>query len=211
VFVADTGNGRVVELPAGGGSQVTLGFAGLSGPAGVAVDAAGDVFVADTGNGRVVELPAGGGSQVTLGFTGLSAPESVSIDAPGDLFVADSSSGALIELPAGGTQTMVGSGLDSAQGVDAYAPPPVFVADSPPTTATVGTAYRYAYSAKRPAGEGAPTYRIASGALPPGLKLGSKVGVLSGEPTTAGNYTFQVEVENAAAGTISAPVTINVT
>jgi hypothetical protein len=55
VFVADTHNNRVVELPAGG-SQQTLPFSGLDAPYGVAVDLAGDVFVADTFNRRVVQL-----------------------------------------------------------------------------------------------------------------------------------------------------------
>jgi hypothetical protein len=57
VFVADAGNNRVLELPAGG-SQEALPFSGLSSPAGVAVDTARDVFVADAGNNRVVRLSA---------------------------------------------------------------------------------------------------------------------------------------------------------
>src|SRR5208283_4419573 len=47
VFIADTGNSRVVEVPAGGGAQTTLtvsvGGVGLYYPYGVAVDRAGDV------------------------------------------------------------------------------------------------------------------------------------------------------------------------
>jgi serine/threonine protein kinase, bacterial len=54
LYVADTGNNRVVRL--NGTTQTTLPFAGLQGPAGVAVDAAGDVWVADTGHNRVVEF-----------------------------------------------------------------------------------------------------------------------------------------------------------
>ena len=68
VFVADIGNERVVELPAGATSssqQVTLPFTGLSHPIGVAVDGAGDVYAADNGNNRVVELPAGGDATQT--------------------------------------------------------------------------------------------------------------------------------------------------
>jgi hypothetical protein len=40
VFVGDSAHNRVVEVPAGGGSQTTIG-SGFSGPMGVAVDAAG--------------------------------------------------------------------------------------------------------------------------------------------------------------------------
>jgi hypothetical protein len=40
-----------------GGQQIVLPFSGLYGPAGVAVDGAGDLFISDTGNNRVLELP----------------------------------------------------------------------------------------------------------------------------------------------------------
>jgi hypothetical protein len=43
VFIADTGNGRVVKIPAGNGSQTTIGI-GLSAPESVAVDGAGNVY-----------------------------------------------------------------------------------------------------------------------------------------------------------------------
>jgi len=68
VFVADSENNRVLELPAGVSS-------------GVGVDLRGDVFVVDQNNDRVVELPAGSSSQVTLpsidpgyGFDLVAAP-----------------------------------------------------------------------------------------------------------------------------------------
>jgi hypothetical protein len=57
VFVADVGNSRVVELPAGSGTQQTLPFTGIA-PLGVAVDQTGDVFVADPNSNQVVELAA---------------------------------------------------------------------------------------------------------------------------------------------------------
>ena len=57
VFIADSGNNRVVEVNADG-IQTTVG-SGLTGPAGVAVDGSGDVFIADYANDRVVEVQAG--------------------------------------------------------------------------------------------------------------------------------------------------------
>jgi DNA-binding beta-propeller fold protein YncE len=88
VFVANTAGNEVVKLTRTG-VQSTLGFAGLSLPGAVAVDASGDVFVADTGNNRVVELTAGG-VQTTLPFTGLYGPGGVALDGAGDVGVADS-------------------------------------------------------------------------------------------------------------------------
>ncbi len=55
------------------GVQTTVPASGLSYPAGVAVDGAGDIFIADYFNSRVVEVPAAGGAQSTLG-SGLSTP-----------------------------------------------------------------------------------------------------------------------------------------
>ena len=47
-------------------------------------------------------------------------------------------------------------------------------------------------------GTGAYTWSIASGSLPPGLTLNAAQGVISGTPTTLGNYPFTVQVTDAA-------------
>jgi hypothetical protein len=52
--------------PAGATQTTTLPFSGLNWPAGIAVDAAGDIFVGDIDNSRLVELPNGGSQQVCL-------------------------------------------------------------------------------------------------------------------------------------------------
>ncbi|MDF9750497.1 hypothetical protein M2428_001948 [Arthrobacter sp. ES3-54] len=86
---------------------------------------------------------------------------------------------------------------------------PVFTASSPPATATVGTAYTYTFAAT---GSPAPTFRVASGALPAGLGLNSTSGVLSGTPTTAGPATFTVAAANGVspdAVTPSRTITVN--
>jgi len=41
------------------------------------------------------------------------------------------------------------------------------------------------------------TWSIDSGALPPGIQLNSATGVISGTPTSAGNFTFDVQVNDA--------------
>ncbi len=62
MFIADNGNGRVVEeVPDGSGGYTRTIVAQQLKPVDVAVDGSGDVFVADTGNNRVVEeTPAAG-------------------------------------------------------------------------------------------------------------------------------------------------------
>ena len=129
VFIADSGNNRVVEVPAGGGASITLA-SGLSFPSGVAVDGAGNVFIADSSNDRVVEVPAGGGSQVILYATS-STIAGVAVDGAGDLFVSYYNSGSVVKLPAGGgAPTTVASGLSDPYGVAVDGAGDVFIADS---------------------------------------------------------------------------------
>jgi sugar lactone lactonase YvrE len=109
LFFADSRNNRIVELPAGGGAQTSIG-SGWSSPAFLAIDGAGDLFVADSGNNRVVKYSLGDGAQTTIG-TGLSSPTGVAMDAAGDLFIEDTGNNRVIEVAAGGgTQTTVYQG-----------------------------------------------------------------------------------------------------
>jgi hypothetical protein len=85
--------------------------------------------------------------------------------------------------------------------------PPVFTADSPPTTAATGVAYGpYTFAAS---GIPAPTFSH-SGSLPPGLTLNATSGVLSGTPSTAGAFPFTVAATNASASATSPTITITV-
>jgi sugar lactone lactonase YvrE len=128
VFVADTDNNRVVEVPANGGAQATLGD-GLAQPHGLAVDGAGDVFIADTGNNRVVEVPAKGGSQITLG-SGLSQPHGVAVDGAGNLFIADTGNRRIVKITLDSSgQITLGDGFMNPYGVAVDANDNVFVAD----------------------------------------------------------------------------------
>jgi hypothetical protein len=116
VFVADTNNGRVVELPAGSTQQHDL-LDGLNNPAAVAADAGGDLFVADTNDNQIFEVPAGSTSGTELPFDGLQYPQGVAVDGDGDVYVSDSDNNQVVELPAGqsSTQQTVLTGLSDPQ------------------------------------------------------------------------------------------------
>jgi hypothetical protein len=87
--------------------------------------------------------------------------------------------------------------------------PITFSADSPPSTARVGTPFSYGYVAPDLNG-GSEVYAVASGSLPPGLNLDAPSGVISGSPTAAGPYTFTVSAADGATSATTPPTTINV-
>jgi sugar lactone lactonase YvrE len=75
LYIADTGNNRLVELPWNRttnayGTQTT-GGTNLLGPKGVAVDAVGGVYIVDTGNNRVLKIAQSPGNR-PRGINGLS-------------------------------------------------------------------------------------------------------------------------------------------
>jgi trimeric autotransporter adhesin len=119
LYIADTGNNRIrkvtvatgiISLVAGTGAPGSTGDGGLAinatlnSPAGVAVDASGNVYIADTGNNKIrkvtgttITTVAGTG---TAGFDGdgtvlassskqLNQPQSVFVDVNGDIYIAD--------------------------------------------------------------------------------------------------------------------------
>jgi tripartite motif-containing protein 71 len=118
VYVVDTGNNRIEELNASGAFVAVMGWgvsngnteyetctsscrAGIGGsgagqfkePAGIAVDASGDVWVSDTGNNRVQELSASGEFIQAFGSYGhgegqFKGPEGIALSG-GEIYVAD--------------------------------------------------------------------------------------------------------------------------
>jgi len=145
LFIADTGNSRIRKVSAGGivttvAGNGSYGFSGDGGPAisaslwspaGIAVDASGNLFIADTYNNRVRKVSASGiittvaGSGIPLtagnvGFSGdggpaisarLNSPYGVAVDASGNLFIADTYNNRIRKVSTTGMITTVaGSG-----------------------------------------------------------------------------------------------------
>ncbi len=115
VYVADTGNGVVVEIPSNlqlGGAAALLQYAGapkFTKPVAVAVDSKGNIYVADNNaaGGSIIELPPGGGDLVNvpgaaftqLIITSLNSPNGVAVDAAGDVYASDSIGNQVVEKP----------------------------------------------------------------------------------------------------------------
>ena len=75
-----------------------------------------------------------------------------------------------------------------------------------PPPGSIGAAYTTTF----PAGGGVPplTFSLISGTFPSGLNLNPATGVLSGTPTSAGNYMFTVQVADSSGGSSSVSCTI---
>jgi len=138
LYIADTGNNRVVSIvpSSGGGVAPTVLVSGLSAPAGVAADWSGNLYVSDTGNNQVLLVPlgpSGFGDPVAVA-TGLSSPMGLAADLLGDLFVADSGNNRVIELPRVGSGfgplIIVGSGFNRPAGVAVDALQSLYIADT---------------------------------------------------------------------------------
>ena len=99
VFVADTGNNRIVEMDANGTNQTTI--ASAHDPVGIAVDNSGHLFVSEgTDRNDIIEMNTDGSNQTI--FHGFSNPSGVAVDSAGNVF-AINDSGQLIKMNADGT------------------------------------------------------------------------------------------------------------
>ncbi|MCW2522418.1 MAG: hemagglutinin, partial [Frankiales bacterium] len=90
--------------------------------------------------------------------------------------------------------------------VKVTAPPiaPVITSGAPPATGTVGASYTFTFTAS---GSPIPTFKVATGSVPAGLKLSSS-GVLAGKPSKVATYSFSVKATNSAGTATTAVFTI---
>jgi uncharacterized protein (TIGR03437 family) len=136
LYIADTNNNRVLEFSNGelgaiAGFSGVAGFSGDTGPAinaqlnlpaGVAVDAAGNLYIADTGNNRIrmvakglITTIAGNGTPGFAGDNGFAtsaqvSPVKISVDSAGTLYIADSFANRIRKIANGVITTIAGGG-----------------------------------------------------------------------------------------------------
>ena len=119
VFVADTGNRRIVEIPSDthlGPATPLFQYPGAPtfvNPVAVAVDGKNNLYIADTGNatGQIVKVPPGGGDlqniptalNVPAASVGnsLTKPNGLAVDGAGNVYVSDSGTNLVYEAPSG--------------------------------------------------------------------------------------------------------------
>ncbi|MBZ5626001.1 MAG: hypothetical protein LAQ69_46030 [Acidobacteriia bacterium] len=133
LYISDVGNNRVrkvfsdgtIKTVAGNGSSGYAGdggpatSAGLNSPAGIAVDASGNLYIADVGNNRVrkvfsdgtIKTVAGNGSSGYAGDGGVGAPTAVAMAPSGNLILADPENNVIREvLSTGAVRVIAGTG-----------------------------------------------------------------------------------------------------
>ena len=141
VYIADKGNNAVEKVTAAGQLSVFAGngtpgaategpatSSPLNSPAGVAVDAAGNVYIADTGNNVVEKVTAGGQLSVFAGNgtpgaatkgpatdSSLFYPFGVAVDAAGKVYIADTYNHVVEKVTAAGQlSVLAGNGTPGA-------------------------------------------------------------------------------------------------
>jgi len=87
-------------------------------------------------------------------------------------------------------------------------PPPLTITAGSLPAGTVGVLYSQTLAAT--GGSPPYTWQVSGGTLPGGLTIASS-GNISGTPTTAGSFTFQVTVRDSAQGSASSSFTIRIT
>jgi len=174
LYIADSSSNRIRKVTSGGtittvAGNGQAGYSGdggpataamLGGPAGVAVDAAGNLYIADSGNYRVrkvtpagtITTVAGNGQQGYSGDGGpataasLAGPSGVAVDAAGNLYAADRDNDRIRKVTtdgiitnfagngskrlAGDGQAAVGASLNRPAGVALDAAGGLYIADS---------------------------------------------------------------------------------
>jgi DNA-binding beta-propeller fold protein YncE len=134
VWVADTGNGRVVEINRTTLAQRTMAT-GLQGPLAVLCDPffTKKVYVANTGAGTVLALlPQGRRLVRTVLLRGLDEPSGLAEDPWGNLYVAERGNGSVLEVTdAGhGIRKVIRTGLGHPRGLSVDALGNLFIADT---------------------------------------------------------------------------------
>ena len=76
IYIADTGNQAIKEMPAAGGFVTSIASGIYPGPTAVAADPSGNVFFSVQGSNAVEMIPAGGGGPVIIG-SGFNLPYGV--------------------------------------------------------------------------------------------------------------------------------------
>ncbi|MBX7222274.1 MAG: NHL repeat-containing protein [Blastocatellia bacterium] len=110
IYVADTGNHKVIRSTDGGASWTDFAVAGLVAPQGLALDASGHLYVSNTGGNQVLRYDESTplGTPLVLAGPGSGAgqvtdPRGLAIDTTNRLFIADRGNNRIFRIPSANT------------------------------------------------------------------------------------------------------------
>ena len=110
IYIADTGNSRIVEMSSISGASFTAygssgtGDGQFNAPSDIALDTSGHLYITDQNNGRIVEINNISGTGWTSygsrgsGIGQFLAPAGIAVDGSGRIFVADAVNNRITEM-----------------------------------------------------------------------------------------------------------------
>jgi hypothetical protein len=233
LYIADTGNNVIREImPFTAATSTLAGISGttnytgdnglataatLNSPAGIALDAAGNIYIADTGNNVIRKITVATGIITTVagngtaGATGdgaaatlaeLNKPTRVAVDAAGDLYIADYGNNKIrfVSAASGTIVTLAGTGSTATPYTGNGGPATAATLNGPGSIAIdqLSNLYIADTNDNRIAFVTGPSTVLAFGALNPGVKSAAQVATV----TNFGNQTLTLTNLSIPAGYI---------
>jgi sugar lactone lactonase YvrE len=115
-FATGTGDGTVLQYPAGGGGPVTMA-SGLSGPTGLAFDEDGVLYAAVANENRVIQITAPGTFTTYASLGANSNPQGIAFAPDGKLYVANKGTNTISKITTAGAVSQFSDDVTAPTGV----------------------------------------------------------------------------------------------
>jgi sugar lactone lactonase YvrE len=132
VYIADSGQGEVMEWMVANNTPSSLNTSGLSSPRGVAVDGAGNVYISDYVNNALYVWTPASQTNTTLLSAGLYNPFGVAVDGAGHVYIVNHGDDTIKEYSVANSNltTLPFSGLLTPSAVAVDAAGNLYIADT---------------------------------------------------------------------------------
>ena len=126
LYLADTGNNRIVKLL---GKVISVLATSVFGLYGIAVDSAGNVYYTTSFSNEIMKIPVSGDPPISIG--GFKQPQYIAVDSAGNVYVTILGDSDIKKIAVGtGLVSSIGSGLIRPAGIAVDSVGDVYVVDS---------------------------------------------------------------------------------